>query len=97
MAGEVGAEWEGPRLPLLCRVVGSVPTSPGGRAVGCSCGRAANRLAFRAAVARVVGGRLAPSRELQGLAHASLRVERRSGRVEELGNSKVSAGGMSVR
>ena len=40
---------------------------------------------------------LAPSREPQGLAHASLRVERRSGRVEELGNSKVSAGGMGVR
>ena len=39
----------------------------------------------------------APSRELQGLAHASLRVERRSGRVEELRNSIVSAGGMGVR
>ena len=39
----------------------------------------------------------APSRELQGLAHASLRLERHSGRVEELGNSKVSAGGMGVR
>ena len=33
------------------------------------------------------------SRELQGIAHASLRVERRSDRVEELRNSTVSAGG----
>eukprot|EP00964_Phaeocystis_antarctica_P024510 scaffold13732_cov42-Phaeocystis_antarctica.AAC.1 len=40
---------------------------------------------------------LAPSRELQGFAHASLRVERRSDRVEELRNSIVSAGGMDVR
>ena len=39
----------------------------------------------------------APSRELQGLAHASLRVERRSGRVKELRNSMVGAGGMGVR
>ena len=40
---------------------------------------------------------LAPSRELQGFAHASLRVERRPDRVEELRNSIVSAGGMDVR
>ena len=39
---------------------------------------------------------LAPSRELQGRTHATLRVERRSNRVEELRNSIVSAGGSDV-
>ena len=39
---------------------------------------------------------LAPSRELQGRTHATLRVERRSNRVEELRNDIVGAGGLDV-